>query len=99
MNTRITLSIADKEFNISCESSQKGQIIEAAQMVDKSMAEVKKLGKTVGADKIAIMAALNIANELLTVNKEKTLLSDSNADTVAKIIDDIDLAIDKFEHN
>lgn len=99
MNIRITLSIADREFNISCESSQKGQIQEAAQMVDKSMEEVKKHGKTIGADKIAIMAALNIANELLTVNKQQNLLSENNAETVAKIIDNIDLAIDKFEHN
>ncbi len=61
----ITVSILQKEYKISCPPEEQDSLIESASIVDKKMREIRKQGKSVGQDRIAIMAALNIAHDLL----------------------------------
>ncbi|MFZ9061146.1 MAG: cell division protein ZapA, partial [Steroidobacteraceae bacterium] len=48
-----------------CSPEEKPMLLECAAMVDTRMRQVKQAGKLQSADRIAVMAALNIANELL----------------------------------
>ncbi len=59
--------ILEKEFLVSCSKSQEQALREAALYLDKQMRQIRSTGRVVGAERIAVMAALNIANELITL--------------------------------
>lgn len=59
--------ILEKEFLVSCSKTQEQALREAALYLDKQMRQIRGTGRVVGIERIAVMAALNIANELLTL--------------------------------
>ena len=54
-----------REFRIACPEDEEEGLLEAVDFLDKRMGEIRDSGKLVGVERIAIMAALNITNELL----------------------------------
>ncbi len=63
----ICVRILEKEFRVACPKSQELALREAAQYLDKQMRLIRQSGRVIGIERIAVMAALNIANELLTL--------------------------------
>lgn len=61
----LDVTILDREFRVTCPEEQRAELIEAVTYVDKKMCEIRDGGKVVTVERIAIMTALNIANELL----------------------------------
>ena len=59
------VKILDKDYRISCPRHEEAALIESAHYLDSKMREIKSTGKVIGVDKIAVMAALNIAHELI----------------------------------
>lgn len=58
--------ILDREFRVACPDDEKTELLEAVTYLDKKMREIRDAGKIASTERIAIMAALNIAHELLT---------------------------------
>lgn len=58
--------ILDREFRVACPEDEQAELLEAVSYLDKKMREVRDTGKIISIERIAIMAALNIAHELLT---------------------------------
>jgi cell division protein ZapA len=63
----IEISILGRSYKIACEDDERDALLEAVAYLDGKMAEIKKGGKVNGTDRIAVMAALNIAHELLSL--------------------------------
>jgi cell division protein ZapA len=63
----IDISLLGRNYKIACEESERAALLEAVAYLDGKMGEIKKAGKVSGAERIAVMAALNIAHELLTM--------------------------------
>jgi cell division protein ZapA len=63
----VTLSILGREYRLACAPEEKLALMQCAQYVDGKMQAIKDAGKVMGADRIAVMAALQIAHELFTV--------------------------------
>jgi|SRR3990172_6387872 len=62
----LQINIMGREFRVACpEEDQKG-LLEAVEYLNKKMQEIKGGGKVIGLERIAIMAALNIAHEFLS---------------------------------
>ncbi len=66
----VTVEIQDKEYRIGCPKGEEEALISTARYVDQKMQEVRSAGKVIGSDRIAVMAALNIAHELIQQSKE-----------------------------
>jgi len=62
----IDISILGRSYKIACEDGQRDALLEAVAYLDGKMGEIKKSGKVNGTDRIAVMAALNIAHEFLS---------------------------------
>lgn len=62
----LDITIMGREFRVSCRDEERQELLEAVAFLEKRMREVKDGGRVVGAERIAIIAALNIAHELLT---------------------------------
>ncbi len=58
--------ILDREFRIACPEEERAELLDAVAYLDKKMREIRDLGKVATVERIAIMAALNLAHELLT---------------------------------
>jgi cell division protein ZapA len=64
-NEGATVTILGKEFMVACPESERPALFAAARLLDGKMREIQTSGKVIGTERCAIMAALNIANELL----------------------------------
>ena len=63
-NPRVTVRIMDKEYQVSCPPDEQDALMESARLLNGAMQEIRDTGRIVGVERIAIMAALNLANEL-----------------------------------
>lgn len=63
----IEINILGRGYKIACEDGEREALLEAVAYLDGKMGEIKKAGKVNGTDRIAVMAALNIAHELLSM--------------------------------
>ena len=68
-NKGVNISIMGRDFLVACPPHEQDDLLEAARYLDVNMKEIKKTGKIIGAERCAIMAALNITNELLKLQK------------------------------
>ena len=71
---RVSVRILDKEFMIACPYEQRSALLDSAQYLDTKMREVRDSGKVVGIDRIAVIAALNLTNELLRLQSREQQL-------------------------
>ncbi|HQR51137.1 MAG TPA: cell division protein ZapA [Methylophilaceae bacterium] len=62
----IDVSIMGREFRVSCTDDERAALMQAVSYLDRKMCEIRDSGKVASVERIAIMAALNIAHELLT---------------------------------
>ena len=60
----VALSILDKQYQIACKAEEQADLISAAEYLDKQMRSIRSNGKTVGLERIAVMAAINVSYEL-----------------------------------
>ena len=64
-STQVNIKILEKEYQISCPISERAALLNSAELLNTRMREIRDSGKVIGLDRIAVMAALNMANELL----------------------------------
>ena len=62
----VTVSIMDKDYQINCAPAEVTALRQSAQYLDDKMREIKSSSSVFGLDRLAVMAALNIANDLLS---------------------------------
>lgn len=65
MFAHVNIKILEKEYQIACPAEERKALINAAEMLNNKMREIRDSGKVVGLDRIAVMAALNLANDLI----------------------------------
>ncbi|MFB1488043.1 MULTISPECIES: cell division protein ZapA [unclassified Thiocapsa] len=70
---QVSIRILDKDYRIACAPHEEGGLRASARILDGKMREIRKTGRVIGTDRIAVMAALNIAHELLQLQKTRTL--------------------------
>jgi cell division protein ZapA len=63
--TPVTVKILDREYSVGCPADERPELLESAEYLNKQMKEIRDGGRVIGVDRIAVMAALNIANDLL----------------------------------
>jgi len=61
----ISIRVLDKEYQVSCPVDEEPALLESARLLDEKMREIRDARKMVGADRVAVMAALNLAHDLL----------------------------------
>ena len=61
----VTVTILDKEYQVACPASERTDLLDSAEVLDAKMREIQNTGRVHGLDRIAVMAALNMANDLL----------------------------------
>ncbi len=65
MFAHVNVKILEKEYQVSCKADERADLLDSAELLNSKMQEIRDSGKVTGLDRIAVMAALNMANELL----------------------------------
>ncbi|WDS37692.1 cell division protein ZapA [Pseudoxanthomonas sp.] len=63
-NEAVNVHILDREYTIGVEPGERGSLMAAARLLDTRMREVRGAHRLASADRIAVLAALNLAHEL-----------------------------------
>ena len=63
----LDVTILGREFRVACPDDERDELLDAVAYLDKKMREIRDAGKITSVERIAVMAALNIAHELLTM--------------------------------
>lgn len=88
--------ILDKSYRINCPENEQDSLRASAQYLDRKMREIRSSGKIIGLERIAVIAALNIAHELLGASQKAESGAVDAAD-LQRLISRIDLTLDKAQ--
>ena len=87
--------ILDKEYLIACSDKEHDLLNDAVSLLNERMQEVKNSGKIIGSERIAVLAALNIANEMLAYKNENQDYTSNVDGVVRRLQEKIDDALMK----
>lgn len=71
----VAVRILERDYQVACAEGERDSLIAAAEYVDQRMKEVRARGNVIGTDRIAVMAALNIAHDLLALRESERSLA------------------------
>jgi len=71
----VVINIMGREFRVAAPEGEEKQLAASVDYLNRKMREIKDTGKVVGNERIAIMAALNIAHEFLSSKAGKAVAS------------------------
>jgi cell division protein ZapA len=77
MYAHVSVRILEKEYQVSCPASERTDLLDSAELLNAKMREIRDSGKVVGLDRIAVMAALNMANELIQTKAKDEAIESS----------------------
>jgi cell division protein ZapA len=69
----VAINILGKDYRVTCAEDEEETLLRSAQELDEQMREIRDSGKVNGTDRIAVMAALNLTNELHLAQRKGTM--------------------------
>ena len=60
----VAVQILDKEYLIACPPEERAALMESATLLNARLREIRDTGKVIGIERMVVMAALNMANDL-----------------------------------
>jgi len=94
MYAHVSVRILEKEYQVSCPANERTDLLDSAEILNAKMREIRDSGKVVGLDRIAVMAALNMANELLQSHARDRQLEDDFGNRLKMISDRVESVLD-----
>lgn len=86
-NNGVGVKILGKDYQVACPVDQTHSLLDAALLLDNKMKHIRAAGRTIGVERIAVMAALNLAHELLSIQQAAAATDERLAHLCAKIDD------------
>ncbi len=93
MYAHVSVRILDKEYQVSCPADERTALLDSAEILDTKMRDIRDSGKVVGLERIAVMAALNLANELLQASAKDKVLEDTLGNRLKLMSDQVESAL------
>jgi len=94
-HARVSVRILEKEYQITCPIEERADLLDSAEFLNARMREIRDSGKVVGLDRIAVIAALNMANELLRLRKSDTNLESDVGGRLRILRERVESALEK----
>ena len=88
-HTTVSVKILEKEYQVACPEDEVDALTASARYLDRQMADIRGTGKVFGMDRIAVMAALNIANELLSNRGQAEAVTGLAEEKIHRLVDRI----------
>jgi len=95
----INVKIMGREYAVTCPPAEHEALVASAEFLNERMSGIKKRGRALTAEKIAVMAALNLAREFLTLKGDDKVVPHDNktSERVKQFTRDIDTALNSSD--
>ena len=94
-NQGLSVRILEKEYQIACSEEERDDLIRAARYLEAKLKEIADKGKIIGSERAAIMAALNIAYDM--VQSENTVSQQSSHERrLEHLQQEVQAVVDKY---
>jgi len=77
---QLDVTILGREYKFACKESERPELMQAVALLDKRMREIRDHGKVAAIDRIAVMAAVNLAHDLLRARSSDAASSSTPID-------------------
>jgi len=91
----INVTILDKEYLIACSDEERDVLHRAIELVNLKMRDIKASGKVIGSERIAVMAALHLAHELIEYKDRNQNYTENVDSLIRRLQNKIDDALIK----
>ena len=92
---RVSVRIMEKEYVVACPYDERSALLDAAEFLNARMREIRDSGKVIGLDRIAVMAALNLAHEFLKGKERESRLDGGVGQRVRALRERVEGALEK----
>jgi cell division protein ZapA len=92
---RVSVRIMEKEYMVACPYEERSALLDAAEFLNGRMREIRDSGKVLGHDRIAVMAALNLAHEFLKGKDRESKLDSGVGHKVRALRERVESALEK----
>ncbi len=89
----VSVRILDKEYLVACPPEERTDLLDSAEALNAKVREIRDTGSIVGLDRIAVMAALNMANDLLHAKARDNEIEGTFSNRLKLISDRVDNAL------
>ena len=93
----VKVYILEKEYKIICEDHECEPLAKAAQYLDSKMKEIRDARTVVGAEAIAIMAALNMAHDYMLCVENSDPSAQMNSSKIKSIRNKVESALMQYQ--
>jgi cell division protein ZapA len=91
--TTVSVRILEKEYQVNCPEEEIDELNASARFLDAQMRGIRDSGKVLGLDRMAVMAALNIANDLLRIRGERETVATTIERKIGELAHRVDSAL------
>ena len=93
--TRVSVRLLDREYQVACPADERSDLLDSAEYLDTKMREVRDGGKVVGLDRIAVISALNLANELIKLRRHGSTLDGDVGARIRTLRERVEAALER----
>ncbi|MDQ1342116.1 MAG: cell division protein ZapA [Pseudomonadota bacterium] len=93
--TRVSVRLLDREYQVACPADERSDLLDSAEYLDTKMREVRDGGKVVGLDRIAVISALNLANELIKLRRNGSVVDSDVGSKIRTLRERVESALEK----
>jgi cell division protein ZapA len=93
--SRVSVRLLDREYQVACPVEERSDLLDSAEYLDGKMREIRDSGKVVGLDRIAVIAALNLANELIKQRRHGTTVEGDLGARLKTLRERVESALEK----
>ena len=93
--TRVSVRLLDREYQVACPADERSALLDSAEYLDAKMRVVRDSGKVAGLDRIAVISALNLANELITLRRSGSAVDSDVGAKLKALRERVESALEK----
>lgn len=91
----ISVDILGREYQFACEPGEREALKAAAIYLDERMRAIKDAGRLMALERIAVMTALNLSDELLKMQKTEKHRQENVDNRIRMLVNELDDALDE----
>ena len=91
----VSVVILGKEYGVRCPAAERERLEQVARFVDGRMREVRESGAALGTDRIAVLTALNIANELFELQEQRNQETEEAGARTSRMLETVQRLLDE----
>ena len=92
----VSIRLLDREYTVGCEPAERDSLLSAARLLDGKMREIRGNNRMAALDRVAVLAALNLAHELQQLRGESDGRDRERERELARSLGDLHRRLDEL---